>query len=139
MAQEHKLHLSSGCQHHFSMSCIHSAALGGHYHVVEFILSNGCKSVNLRDEDDETPLHLASKMGFINIVNLLMDNGADQALKNKDGVTAAMWAMTESQVDVVELLLDRAQRSGGKELAAVVNACDKVHTCHWCIFFYCCT
>lgn len=86
------------------MSCIHSAALGGHYHLVESLLQDGV-AVDLRDADFETPLNLAAKMGFINIVKLLVSHGADQQLRNKDGVTAILWAMMENHLEVVNFLM----------------------------------
>ena len=59
------------------MSCIHSAVIGGHYHVVESLLIHDGVAVDLRDADLETPLNLASRNGFINIVKLLIIVGYD--------------------------------------------------------------
>jgi ankyrin repeat protein len=106
------------------MTCIHSASENGHYHLVESLLTDGV-DVNSRDEEDETPLNLAARRGFMNIVGLLIAKGADQKLKNKYGVSAAIWAMTESHVDVVIFLL-RIAVEKKDNLLDVVNACDKV-------------
>lgn len=105
------------------MSCIHSASLEGHYHMVESLLLNtdSVVDVNLQDSDGDTPLNLAAKMGFVNIVELLIKNGADQRLKNKDGLTAVLSAMVESRVPVVTYLL----RAGGSSVN-IINAGDNV-------------
>jgi ankyrin repeat protein len=108
------------------MSCIHSACLGGHYHLVESLLLTGCDGiVDSRDEDGETPLNLASRMGFVNIVKLLIDNGADQRLKNNDGVAAVLWAMLESREEVVSFLL----RAKNADLNTFDNVSRRTHMC----------
>ena len=44
-------------------------------------------SPNARDEDGATPLHLAVDRGALDIVELLIDNGAKVNVEDEDGTT----------------------------------------------------
>jgi len=57
-----------------------------------------------------TVLMWASIWGRIDIIELLLDNGADLNIKDGDGNTALIWASICGQTDVVRLLLDRGAK-----------------------------
>ena len=46
------------------------------------------KDLNIQDKAGNTALHLASHLGRADIVQVLLDHGADPAIKNADGETA---------------------------------------------------
>lgn len=90
---------------------LHHAVLGGNPDLVELML---CKGVRIgfhpqRNQTDETPLHLASRVSFSSsarIVKLLLDAGADKEQKTTTfGETALHLAATSGSVDVVKVLL----------------------------------
>ncbi|KAH8598510.1 ankyrin repeat-containing domain protein, partial [Bisporella sp. PMI_857] len=53
-----------------------------------------------------TALNSASGNGRVDVVKLLLDNGADAAIPNKDGWTPLNSASKNGHIDVVKLLLD---------------------------------
>ena len=71
-------------------------------------------SVDSKDEDNETPLHLAVSGGHKGMVERLLRSGADPTAADNDGRTALHWAAWEGHKEVIEILL----RSGAN-IAAV--------------------
>ena len=61
----------------------------GKVNEVRHLLENGA-FVNTRDEDGWTPLMFAAKSDNVEIIDLLMENGADNELRNIDG-NKAIW------------------------------------------------
>ena len=62
--------------------------------------------VNKVDSDyGYTPLYLAAERGHIDIVKLLINNGANISEKSSDGETPLYWVAREGYVDIVKLLL----------------------------------
>lgn len=61
--------------------------------------------VNLRNGDHETPLHLAIEYNSIDIVRLLLDNGADMNA-DKSGYTPLYSAVGSENYEIIKLLLE---------------------------------
>ena len=64
------------------------ACMKGHHDVVKYLLDKGA-IVNVQDKILESPLHKAILYQNTNIVNLLLEYGANKALTNIDGLTPA--------------------------------------------------
>jgi hypothetical protein len=64
--------------------------------------------VNAADDEGFTALHQAAQEGHADIVQYLLDNGADIDLTDNDGATARDLAENNDHQDVVELLENRA-------------------------------
>ena len=74
------------------------------------------------------PLHLASKKGHIEIVKLLIDNGAELEARMTDGTTPLHLASLHNQLPVVELLLAKGvninvEKESGR--TPLYSACEK--------------
>lgn len=61
----------------------------GQYELMDLLIQIG-GDVNIRDNDQHTPLHLAAKHGYDQIVRLLLQKGSDIEAKNKVGHTPIM-------------------------------------------------
>ena len=62
--------------------------------------------VNIKNSDGETPLSIASKLGNLTVVNLLLENGAKINVKDSEyGETALHKAVWNGNVEIVETLL----------------------------------
>ena len=75
----------------------------GNVEAVQEIVRLGA-NVNVQESDKWTPLMFACFRGDIQSVIFLMNNGADQTLKNKTGETALDLAVGEKHTAVVEIL-----------------------------------
>jgi ankyrin repeat protein len=71
--------------------------------------------------DGDTPLFIASQYGYKNIVEVLVENGADVNKMNNDGKTPLMVASENGNKDVVEVLV----KKGAKE----VQMCQEIQKC----------
>jgi hypothetical protein len=64
---------------------------------------------NARDKNGQTPLHVAAQRGMADTTLLLVNMGADPALKNAEGKTAADIARANGSSSVVQILREKAK------------------------------
>jgi ankyrin repeat protein len=89
--------LSQGVKYHRSM-------------LVRTLLKNGT-SVNERDTDGRTALIIASGLGDTDMVQLLLENGADPNMIDNNGGTSPLHECVQNgNIDVARLLLDHGAR-----------------------------
>jgi len=76
---------------------------------IAYLLRYGNVNINLhsQDEDKNTPLIDVSIAGCIDIIDILLDNGADINLTDNEGNTALMLAAMTVKYDAVKLLCER--------------------------------
>jgi ankyrin repeat protein len=86
---------------------MHIAASKGHRNSVEILLRESPDVIDAVDNSDQSPLVLASKHGFFDVVSFLLGKNADYSLKDKVGFTAFDWAVKRTFPDVVEVFLER--------------------------------
>ncbi len=108
----------------------------GNIEKVEYLLSKERHwfyraNVDARTYDNDTALTIASSMGRIKIVEVLLDNGADVNAYNNDGNTALINASENGHKEVVEMLLEKgadldASNNLGK--TALMTASENGHT-----------
>ncbi|XP_065051113.1 uncharacterized protein LOC135680839 [Rhopilema esculentum] len=65
------------------------------------------KRVDQKDSKELSPLHMASKLGDVKIVEALLNRGASVSCKSVDGKTPLHYAVLNSKMEVVELLISR--------------------------------
>jgi ankyrin repeat protein len=76
--------------------------------VVAFLLKNGANinDKNVRDTIDQTPLIVAADSGCKDIVEMLLQAGANIEHRNDQGETALISAAQEGHKEIVQMLLD---------------------------------
>lgn len=67
------------------------AVANGHVRAVEFLLRALGSFVDHRDGQGRTPFSLAAERGFIQIMHLLIENGADPHVPDNEGHTGFWW------------------------------------------------
>jgi ankyrin repeat protein len=84
----------------------HWAALGGHVHILAFLVDNGF-SIDAKNDDDDTPLHYAASGGSVGAVTLLLERRADPGPRNHANATPLHFAAAEGHAAAARLLLAR--------------------------------
>jgi ankyrin repeat protein len=87
-------------------------------HIVEASKESGATLdvVNARNRDNSTPLYLAAREGYLESVNMLLDNGADWKTQSGSDGTPLHAAAYHGHKDIVTRLLDL---TGAKDLIGI--------------------
>ncbi|KAH7304528.1 hypothetical protein B0I35DRAFT_454657 [Stachybotrys elegans] len=100
-----------------SFSLLHLAAYFGNLAWAKMLLQQGAsdgislrRNVSKKDSYGRTPLFWAATRGHRDVVELLLDHGANINCKDRGKMTALHIAVTGGHKDVVTLLLDRSAR-----------------------------
>ena len=80
------------------------AAYHGQDKVVKYLLKSGAQ-VDAVSRRGRTPLHDACKSGHSQVVELLVEAGADIAAQDEDDVSAVYWATVNNRVAEVVTLI----------------------------------
>jgi ankyrin repeat protein len=90
------------------------AALGGHRHVAEFLISKGVPVTCWNHQCGMSPLHVAASCGHGNVVELLLANGADPDDRCDTGESALALAVHYGHGAVVKILLEHGADANGR-------------------------
>lgn len=77
--------------------------------IIRILLRNGAQ-VDARAREQQTPLHIASRLGNVDIVMLLLQHGAQVDTTTKDMYTALHIAAKEGQDEVKLLIAKKLMR-----------------------------
>lgn len=83
-------------------SNLSAAVFDGDTELVKHLLENGNQNLNTRDKLGRTLLHYSACRSKVEIVQLLLEKGANPYLKDKNGNTPLHWCGHE---DVIDLLV----------------------------------
>lgn len=72
---------------------------------------DGKINVNLYDKEGQTPLHIGAMKGDLKLVKLLVKNGADTKLANRDGWSALHIAAYGGHQDIILYLVAASRTS----------------------------
>jgi len=88
---------------------LYNAAAQGNLAKIQELINSGGVDINWENPDsqEETPLYAASYLGKLDIVEALLDNGADINSLNKKLMTPLMIAIINHNTPVVKLLLQK--------------------------------
>ena len=78
------------------------AAAGGDMNALAAQLESN--SINTRNKDGKTALHIACEAGQLDIVDFLLDAGADRSILDDDGRTALNYAKLSGNTEIIKLL-----------------------------------
>ncbi|TYZ68194.1 hypothetical protein PybrP1_009874 [[Pythium] brassicae (nom. inval.)] len=85
---------------HEGYTPLHAAAWSGHAHVAQFLLETlgeaATVDIDAESRYDETPLTFAAKLGFLDVVRVLVSRGADVNSVDTGGSLSALFGAAES-------------------------------------------
>ena len=87
-------------------SALHVAALRGHSGIVRLLLAKPDTQINRQAAIGFTPLCLASQMGHAEVVQILLNAGADKEVTTTGGCAPLYVASRDGHAEVVQILLD---------------------------------
>lgn len=80
---------------------------GGHLEIVQWLIDTWAVPVDERDHENKTPLHVASRLGFVPIAKYLIDHNAMVNSVTKDGYTPLHWAALYDKKEIAALLIEK--------------------------------
>jgi len=89
----------------YGWSFIHNFSYWGPLLAVELLLEKGCETGIPDQSSGKCPLHLAVMRNREDIVQVLLEKGADINLKSKSGDTPLMLATVHNHATIVKILL----------------------------------
>jgi ankyrin repeat protein len=100
----------------YGMTALHYVANGGYTACAKYLVEIGSADMDLKDNDGQTALMLAStRQASVEVAKLLITLGADIDLTDNNGMTALMWATTHRVEKVARALL---QNKASQEIIA---------------------
>jgi len=90
---------------HRSIDLLIESAEKGYTKLIKLLIKAGSVNVNIQLYVGYTALHLASIHGRKEIVELLINAGADLNIQDNDGNTALYWASIRGHTECIELLI----------------------------------
>mmetsp|Transcript_39087 Transcript_39087/g.62418 ORF Transcript_39087/g.62418 Transcript_39087/m.62418 type:complete len:272 (-) Transcript_39087:595-1410(-) len=73
-------------------TCLHHAASNDQEQMVELLINNGC-NVNKKDTLGRTPLMDAAEIGSMKVIKVLLENGGDVIIEDKEHSTALSYSL----------------------------------------------
>lgn len=91
-------------QLYYRGTLLHAAVARGNVEIATLLIASNKRLLNVKNRMGSTPLHLAARKGYRDMVLLLIEKGIDTEAKNFENRTALYLAQQERQEDIVQLL-----------------------------------
>ncbi|GFT34149.1 histone-lysine N-methyltransferase EHMT2 [Nephila pilipes] len=88
------------------LTAFHVACKNNSKEMAEFLFNTGKFDVNLQDDGGWTPLVWACEHNYVDLIQWLLDLGADPNVRDNEENTALHWAACSGNNDILEMLLD---------------------------------
>ncbi|NGX34875.1 MAG: hypothetical protein K1060chlam1_01234 [Candidatus Anoxychlamydiales bacterium] len=82
----------------------------GHLKTLKVLLQNECIDIDVQDEFHATALMIASKLGYFEIVNYLLQQKANKGIQREQGYTALMIATISGRKRIVSVLCENGAK-----------------------------
>ena len=94
---------------------IHSASEGGLLPIVQYLIEKQKIDINIKGDEEITPLHCACKKGHLQVVEYLISKGADIEATNEDGWTPLHYALWYGQSDIENYLVSKGANQKARD------------------------
>ncbi|XP_046567998.1 serine/threonine-protein phosphatase 6 regulatory ankyrin repeat subunit A-like [Haliotis rubra] len=114
-----------------SNNILHLACFRGHVEVVKYVLSQNAVDINSRGNSSKTPVMDAGRNGHKDMVELLVQNGANLSLSDAHGDNILHYVCSGGHVEVLKYVLSRdtedINRRGNGNKTPVMVAGERGH------------
>jgi ankyrin repeat protein len=92
------------------------AALCNMYDIATFLILEHSQDVNARGfEREETPLHVSSRLGYVEIARVLLKHGADTEARDNGGHSPLDWVAHEGHEEFAHVLLEHGADANAQD------------------------
>ena len=93
-------------------NCLHISVLYGLKEIVEFVLKKYSNLIDSKNINGKTPLFYAVDVGNLEIIKILLNNGADIDIKQNDGLNVLIYAINYKNINVniIKLFIQHYQK-----------------------------
>lgn len=98
---------------YYGRACIHESVSNDNIDLIALLLQNGA-NINLKDDEEETPLTVAILNESIDVIDFLLRHGSNPNLKDDEGETPLIRAISCKNIKIIELLLQHGADTGLK-------------------------
>ncbi len=86
---------------------LHHAADKGHLEIAKMLIEKKADSINVKGHQRATPLCVASRAGNLDMVQFLLNSGADATIHDGNGYLPLHWATQNKHLEIVKTLVDK--------------------------------
>ncbi|GIY31604.1 hypothetical protein CEXT_499351 [Caerostris extrusa] len=90
-------------------TALHVGASFGNLSFVEYCAQTNVRDINVKNNEGETPLHLASRCNFQHIVSFLIDKEADVFTKENNKKSTTGRRLVNHRLDIVKILIQEKE------------------------------
>ncbi|EAY04656.1 ankyrin repeat protein, putative [Trichomonas vaginalis G3] len=101
----------------------------GNLALAKSLIEHGCDK-EVKNKNNQTPLHLSSFNGHLEVVQYLISNGADKEAKDNWGMTPLIKASEEGHLEVVQYLISNGADKEAKDnwgMTPLIKASEEGH------------
>lgn len=105
---------------------LHWACISGASTTSNYLINEVKANIFAQSSDGNSPLHLASECGHVEIVNVIVTSAGSKkidlfSLKTSDGKTASELAKTEKKKDVIKALKSAGDKTAGGSSVCTIS------------------
>ena len=95
---------------------LHYAAFCGLHDIATFLIVEHSQDVNARGFDaEESPLHVSSRQGHVEVARVLLEHGADTEARDNDDFSPLEQAAYEGHIELVQILLEHGADANAQD------------------------